>query len=219
MGPKLLVAAAVVLLVAACGGDDTTEPAAPQTTTPAVPSPTASPDDATPPPSPPPSEPASPPATAPPTDSWSTDDVSVAFSGTVPPTPTLVALRVGSHPQEGYDRMAFEFSELPGYQVGYREEIVYDGSGEPVALPGEAFLQLVFNPAQAHDDEGNSTLATPPVEPVTVGSAALESYVLNGDFEGYVAIALGLTAESGFRVDHFTDGNGNAVVYIDVARP
>lgn len=146
-------------------------------------------------------------------------DVSAAFPGTAPPVPTLVALRVGSHPEEGYDRMAFEFDELPGYEIGYRDEIVYDGSGEPVDLPGQAFIQLVFTPAQAHDDAGTSTLTAPPVEPVTVGSAALESYVLNGDFEGYVSIALGLTAKAGFRVEHFSKDNGNAVVYIDIARP
>lgn len=218
MGTKILAAAAAaVLLLTACGGDDTTEPAAPQTTTAASPSPMT--DDTTPPATPSPSEPTSRPTTGSATESWSTADVSAAFSGTVPPVPTLVALRVGSHPQEGYDRMAFEFDELPGYQVGYRDEIVYDGSGEPVSLPGEAFIQLVFNPAQAHDEAGNPTLAAPPVEPVTFGSAALESYVLNGDFEGYVSIALGLTAKAGFRVEHFTAANGNAVVYIDVARP
>ena len=209
----------MLLLLTACGGDDSAAPAAPQTTTPASPAPTAAPDDATPAPSPRPSEPASPPATGPTTDSWPTDDVSAAFSGAVPPVPTLVALRFGSHPQDGYDRMAFEFSELPGYQIGYRDEIVYDGSGEPVGLPGQAYVQLVFNPAQAHDEAGNSTLASPPVEPVSVGSAAVESYVLNGDFEGYVSIAIGLTTRAGFRVDHFSKDNGNAVVYIDFARP
>ena len=217
-----ILTAAVVLLLAGCSGDDTAEPAAPETTgratsepetsepetsEPAAPEPTG--DDGT------PSAPASGPATI----DWPTDDVSEPFEGTAPPVPTLVDLRVGSHPDDGYDRVALEFDELPGYEIGYRDDIVYDGSGEPVDLTGSAFIQLVFTPAQAHDDEGNSTIDSPPVEPVDVGFAALESYVLNGDFEGYVSVALGLNGEVGFQVGQFLAANGNTVIYIDLARP
>jgi hypothetical protein len=214
-----VLTAAVVLFVTGCDGDDTAEPAAPETTGPATSEPETS-------------EPAEPeptadggtqepsaPATGPATVDWPTDDVSAPFEGTAPPVPTLVALRVGSHPEDGYDRVALEFDELPGYEIGYRDDIVYDGSGEPVEMPGSAFIQLLFTPAQAHDDEGNSTLDSAPVEPVDVGFAALESYVLNGDFEGYVSVALGLNGEVGFRVDQFRAANGNTVVYIDLARP
>jgi hypothetical protein len=86
-------------------------------------------------------------------------------------------------------------------------------------MPGSAFIQLVFTPAQAHDDDGNSTIDSPPVEPVDVGFAALGSYVLNGDFEGYLSVALGLNGEIGFRVDQFRAANGNTVIYVDLARP
>jgi hypothetical protein len=57
------------------------------------------------------------------------------------------------------------------------------------------------------------------VEPVDVGFAALGSYVLNGDFEGYLSVALGLNGEIGFRVDQFRAANGNTVIYVDLARP
>jgi len=133
--------------------------------------------------------------------------------------PTLVAIRVGAHPEGGYDRAAFEFEGSPGYQVGYRSEISYDGSGAPVDLEGDAFIQVVFNPAQAHDDAGQSTLSSPPVEPVEVDFATLEAYVLNGDFEGYVSVALGLDDKVGFNVEHLQMANGHHVVYVDVARP
>jgi len=212
-----ILSAAVVLLLTGCSGDDTAESATPEatgpatsepeTSEPAAPEPTG--DDGT------PSAPESGPATI----DWPTDDVSAPFEGTVPPVPTLVDLRVGSHPDDGYDRVALEFDELPGYEIGYRDDIVYDGSGEPVDLTGSAFIQLLFTPAQAHDDEGNSTLDSPPVEPVDVGFAALESYVLNGDFEGYLSVALGLTGEAGFQVGQFRAANGNTVLYIDLARP
>ena len=157
------------------------------------------------------------PSTAPP--SWSTADVTVPFTGSVPPVPTLVDIRVGAHPEEGYDRAAFEFEGLPGYSVRYQSEISYDGSGEPVDLDGDAFIQLVFNPARAHDDQGNSTLQTAPVTPVDVGLPSLCSYVLNGDFEGYVSVALGLAEKVGFNVDQLRQDNGNYVVFIDVAQP
>jgi hypothetical protein len=149
---------------------------------------------------------------------WPTADVTVPFSGRVPPVPTLVAIRVGAHPEEGFDRAAFEFEGLPGYQATYQAEIAYDGSGAPVDLDGDAFIQLVFNPAQAHDEAGKSTLQSPPVDPVEVDFGALQAYVLNGDFEGYVSIALGLDEKVGFNVEHHRMANGHDVVYVDVAR-
>jgi hypothetical protein len=208
MGRKILAAVALVLamLPAACGDDDSEEPSPSPTTAPETTEPQDG-DTTTP----------APPATEPETPSWPTDDVSAPFSGTVPPVPVLVDLRVGSHPEDGYDRVAFEFDVLPGYEIGYRTDIVYDGSGEPVDLPGDAFIQLVFNPAQAHDDQGEPTLSSPPTDPVTVDAGTLEAYVLNGDFEGYVSVALGLDEQAGFRVDDFQAENGNYVVYIDIA--
>lgn len=202
---------AAVLLVSGCGGesDGAAQPTANGTATVTVeptsttsPEPTASPTQA---------------PTAKP--EWPTADVTVPFSGNVPPVPTLVAIRIGAHPEDGFDRAAFEFEGLPGYQARYQAEITYDGSGAPVDLEGDAFLQLIFNPAQAHDDEGNSTLPSPPVDPVEVDFAALEAYVLNGDFEGYVSVALGLAEKVGFNVEQNRTANGHYVIYVDVARP
>jgi hypothetical protein len=150
---------------------------------------------------------------------WPTGDVKVPFHGTVPPVPTLTAIRVGSHPEGGFDRIVLEFVGLPGYRAGYKSEIVYDGSGEPVDLDGEAFLQLVFNPAQAHDAQGRPTLVPSPDKPVKVGYPALASYVLNGDFEGYVSVALGLSNKLGFNIEQFRQADGDYVIYVDVAWP
>jgi hypothetical protein len=200
-----MVAAAALLAVPACGGDDdgatapSTGPTATVTVT-ATPSPSA-------------------PASTAPHRQWPTDPVSVPFVGRVPPVPTLSAIRVGAHPEGGYDRVAFDFDRVPGYVVKYQSSIVYDGSGKPVDLLGDAFIQLVFNPAQAHDDSGSSTLAEPPVTPVAANLPALTSYVLNGDFEGYVSVALGLPDKVGFRVGHLRSSSGKMVVFIDLARP
>jgi len=150
---------------------------------------------------------------------WPTDDVTVPFRGAVPPVPTLTAIHVGAHPEGGFDRIAFEFEGLPGYRAGYQSEIVYDGSGVPVDLDGDAFLQLVFNPAQAHDEQGRPTLVPASNKQVTVGYPALVAYVVNGDFEGYVSVALGLSAKVGFNIEQFRQADGDYVIYVDVAHP
>lgn len=144
---------------------------------------------------------------------WPTRDVSQPFRGTVPPAPRLTAIRVGAHPEGGYDRIATEFDALPGYRVGYRSAIVEDASGEPVHLRGRAFIQIVFHPAEAHEVPGL------PDHAVTVPYHALNAYVVNGDYEGYVSIALGLTGEVGFRVGSHRMPNGHQVVYVDLAHP
>jgi hypothetical protein len=209
----VLLCVTTLLGLSGCGDDEEDGAAAPTATSTVTV--TEEPDSAGPSP-----EPTSGPTQAPGTQpDWSTADVAVPFGGQVPPMPTLVAIRVGAHPEGGYDRAAFEFEGSPGYQVGYRSEIAYDGSGEPVDLDGDAFIQVVFNPAQAHDDEGQSTLSSPPVRPVEVDFASLESYVLNGDFEGYVSVALGLEDEVGFNVGRLRMANGHHVVYVDVAHP
>jgi hypothetical protein len=43
--------------------------------------------------------------------------------------------------------------------------------------------------------------------------------VLNGDFEGYVSVALGLSNKLGFNVEQFRQADGDYVIYVDVAWP
>src|SRR5688500_16610067 len=61
-------------------------------------------------------------------------------------TPVLVDVRAGSHP--GFDRVVFEFEgEVPEHTVTYVDQLVEDGSGNPVSLAGEANLEVVFQGA------------------------------------------------------------------------
>jgi hypothetical protein len=151
---------------------------------------------------------------------WPTALYQKAFAGTVPPTPTLTAIRVGAHAADGYDRIAFDFTQpsAPGYTVQYVNQVVRDGSGQSVALTGKAFLQIVFNPAAAHNEAGGSTLSSPPTNPVATGYSELKSYVLNGDFEGHVSVALGLAGKNGFHVEEIHRSTNLWTVYIDVRR-
>jgi len=148
---------------------------------------------------------------------WPTSDVSAQYDTAIPSMPVLNAIRHGTH--ENYDRIALEFNNLPNYEIGYESSIVYDGSGEPVSLNGDAFLQLVFNPAQAHTDAGEPTLPSPLLNQVSTGFPALQAYLMNGDYEGYVSIALGLSDKLGFDVQKFQTSEGNWVIYVDIAHP
>lgn len=151
--------------------------------------------------------------------SWPTAATSSPFTGSVPPVPVLVFVRTAVHPEGGYDRISFEFTgQAPGYHAGYVQQVVRDGSGAPVSLHGTAFLQLTFNIAQAHDANGNPTLTPSPTNPISLGYAELRSYVLNGDFEGTVSIALGLNAPHGFHVSELTKSATDHVIYVDVAQ-
>lgn len=117
-----------------------------------------------------------------------------AFGGTTaalrrapPATPGLRAavLRdLHAEPQAGvgYDRVVFEFAgdSLPGYLVEYATRpVVRCGSGDPVAAAGSNQLVVRFEPAQAHDGQGNPTV--PRRTPV----AGLDLQLVC-DFEGQV---------------------------------
>jgi len=150
---------------------------------------------------------------------WPTGATSSPFAGSVPPVPEVTSIRVGAHPEGGYDRISLEFTgQAPGFRAGYVAQVIRQGSGAPVSLPGAAFLQLTFSSAQAHDDNGNPTLNPSPTNPVSVSFPELRSYVLNGDFEGTVSVALGLAAQDGFHVSELTKSPTDHVIYVDIAR-
>jgi hypothetical protein len=132
----------------------------------------------------------------------------------VPPVATLIDVRYACH--EDFDRIVFDFRDnSPGYVVEYVDPpIVQDGSGEPVEIDGEAFLNVRFNPAQAHDDAGESTYTGP--REITPGLASVSEMEMAGDFEGYVTWGIGLPEELDFRVFPLEDPFR---VVIDIAHP
>ena len=111
-----------------------------------------------------------------------------------PPLPYLAGIYVGNHPQDSpaYQRISFYFrGAFPGYRFGYVPQVLSDGKGTPVSLTGNAFLQISFLSAQAHDNAG-STVTASPHNPI--GFHNLVSYAAAGDFEGQVTYGLGLQA-------------------------
>jgi len=140
---------------------------------------------------------------------WSTAPVTVVHQPPVPPVPVVTAVRYAAHPESGYERIVFDIpGALPGYSAKYVAQVVADGSGDPVPVPGSYYLLIVFNPAQAHTDNGTATISGTH----RINLPVIKSYVVAGDYEGYVSVALGLTKKAGF---HIAELSGR--VYIDVA--
>jgi len=140
---------------------------------------------------------------------WPTGTVTVTHHPAVPPVPVVTGIRYASHAADGYDRIVFDIpGPPPGYTAKYVTQVIQDGSGNPMSVPGAQHLTIVFTPAQAHRDNGTVTVSGTH----TVNLPTLKSYAVAGDFEGHVTIALGLNTKHGFHVAELADR-----VYIDVA--
>ncbi|MFE9205456.1 hypothetical protein [Micromonospora sp. NPDC007230] len=135
------------------------------------------------------------------------------------PLPVLVQIQVGDHPAEGFSRISFAFrGPTPSYQVGYVAQVESDGTGTPVSLPGDAFLSVRFDPAQAHDRSGRSTVHAPPP---AIGYPTLRGWAVAGDFEGHLSFGLGVRTSGEplpVRLGESTRPDGTHVVSLDVRR-
>lgn len=144
---------------------------------------------------------------------WTSGPLTVTHNPNVPPVPQLLRIRSAAHTDDGYDRIVFDFpGALPGYTVRYVDEVQEDPSGLPVDMPGRRFLLIVFTPAQAHTDEGAAQVSP---RRKTLDYPMMRGYVLVGDFEGYVSVAIGLDDVVGYRVGELTGQPGR--IYLDVA--
>ena len=116
------------------------------------------------------------------------------------PPPELVSVQTVE--RDGYDRVLFTFrGAMPGYQVRYVSQVT-DQAGRKLALDGQAFLAVVFEPARAHDPAGEPTFAAGTLEP---GFQALRQVRFAGDLEGQVAFGIGVADRGGFRVSELRD--------------
>jgi hypothetical protein len=131
----------------------------------------------------------------------------------VPPVAIQIDTRTAEHAD--YDRIVFDFEDnVPGYVVEYVDPpIIADPSGNEVEIDGEAFLQVRFLGAQAHDEAGNTTIDELEISP---GLTTIVEAERTGDFEGQVTWVLGLTEELDFRVIDLTDPTRVAV---DIGHP
>jgi hypothetical protein len=152
--------------------------------------------------------------------SFALEDASVAspsedspvddFSGTVGITElkhdervrTLQRVRLGKHPL--YDRAVFEFEVgLPGYKLEYIDQPVRQcGSGEVVAMPGDAWLAIRFFPAAAHTKDGKPTLEARELQASLTNLLELKQTC---DFEAVVTWVLAVSSPEHYQVFELSD--------------
>jgi hypothetical protein len=109
------------------------------------------------------------------------------------------AVRVGRNPD--FDRVVFEFGtgSTPGYHVEYVDRPVRQcGSGRPVEVDGDAWLEVRLTPARAHDSSGNPTVMHQ--SSLHPGLPLLREIRLTCDFEGHLTWVLGLAHPNRYRV-------------------
>ncbi len=127
-----------------------------------------------------------------------TDTAAQCGGATSTSTAKLTNITSGRH--DTFDRIVLVFAgSAPECSASYTHQIVADGSGRPISLNGNAFLQVTLRGAAAHDDGGKPTyngpgmIDTPELENVT-------AVTLAGDFEGYVTIGLGMKMKTHYEI-------------------
>jgi hypothetical protein len=113
----------------------------------------------------------------------------------------LVAVRSAEH--FGYDRVVFEFrGAVPGYHIEYVDHPVRDcGAGDPRSIAGDAWLEVRFYPANAHDEQGRPTVKARELRPKLANVLELERTC---DFEAVVTWVLGTKSPKRYRVLELT---------------
>ena len=111
------------------------------------------------------------------------------------PLPALYTIGAGRHPSDSppYDQLSFRFvGGFPSYDVEFVPELLADGSGLPVPLPGSgSILKVAFHGAQAHTADGTASSIKSSPAP-SIGYPALTGYAPAGDFEGVLTFGIGV---------------------------
>jgi hypothetical protein len=95
----------------------------------------------------------------------------------------LGTVRVGHH--TGYDRVVWEFagSGRPTYRVRYVDEPLADGSGDPVPVEGEAYVEVLVSTVGI-PPEGTARPDEAPASALS-GTVIAQALPVYGGFEGY----------------------------------
>jgi hypothetical protein len=124
--------------------------------------------------------------------------------------PTLVDVRAGRHP--GFDRVVFQFrGAVPQHRIRYVDQLVQDGSGNPVSVAGAADLEVVFHGANAHNQDGSPSVSPRRFSP---GLPAVKEIAQVGDFEAVVSYGIGIDHRRSVKVSTLS---GPSRLVIDVS--
>jgi hypothetical protein len=131
----------------------------------------------------------------------------------------LTGVRTGRH--DCFDRVVFALAgPAAGYRVEYVDQVLQDGSGAVLPVPGGARLLVNVN-HPAYDEAGNPTLVPAPAAGQQVadvrGYRTLRSVVHGSSFEGTTTFGVGVRARLPFRVFTLDGPGGGARIVVDVA--
>ncbi|MEI2819411.1 MAG: hypothetical protein V9E81_04015 [Marmoricola sp.] len=105
-------------------------------------------------------------------------------------------IRSATH--SGFDRLVVDFDgPVPSWQADYATSFVYDGSGEPVPIKGNAGLQVTIQ-ATGYDESSNPVYTGPQLQRPQFPT--LRAWAVTGDFEGQFGIGLALNSTAPYRV-------------------
>jgi hypothetical protein len=123
---------------------------------------------------------------------------------------TVSDIRVGRH--DGFDRVVFEVggTGTPGWDVRYVDEALSQGSGDVVAVDGNAVLQVTLTGAGYPYATGVDEFAGGPISGDT---DVVTEVVWDATFEGTSVAFVGTTAQTPFRV-YELDGPTRVVVEV-----
>jgi hypothetical protein len=106
-------------------------------------------------------------------------------------------IRAAKH--AGLDRVVFEFEgALPGYHVEYIDRPVRRcASGQVTQIEGDAWLEVRFERAQAHDEDGRASIVAREQRP---GLPIVRELELTCDFEAVVSAVVGVSRPNRYRL-------------------
>jgi len=136
--------------------------------------------------------------------------VNVERAVSLPPVPVVTAIRMGTHPDCGYDRIVMNLrGPAPGYDVTYVSKTAAGHAAKSIATQGDYYLLLTLHPAQGHRRSGASTISP---ASAAVAFPVLRGYSVSSDFEGALCIVVVLAKATAYRV-----GQLRGRLYVDVA--
>jgi hypothetical protein len=161
---------------------------------------------------------------------WDTEPKQVGTPGSPAP---VFNVRVGQHPGECYDRINFDLNgpEEVGYFAGYvpRDQVVSEGPGESLTVPGDAFLRVVIiAPILGRDAQGHQPWRSPPtpglhlLDPSQVnGWPTITGVVYAGGHANETVVYIGLNGRFAFNIDAtwVSPGTQTRIVSVDIRRP
>ena len=127
---------------------------------------------------------------------------------------TVSDIRVGRH--DGFDRVVFDVggTGTPGWDVRYVDAASSQGSGDEVAVAGDAILQVTLSGAGYPYDTGVEEFSGGPVS--SGDTEVVTELVFDATFEGTTVAFVGTTAQAPFRVYLLDDPTR---VVLEVADP